>query len=143
MIPFFTERFETQMSNFKVAEDGVDNAALRLSDLKKFYCDTATFGYQPSNVKACVDFFLPGRVLFGTDTPMDMARPGYFNSTAVSTVESLSDARACGVGGKEAIFWDNAMNMLGDKVRQRLESGEFHNGDRAGASNLLKVRSKL
>ena len=65
MIPFFTERFSVQTSNF-----GSDLEKQKFEDLKKFYVDTATFGYQPLNVRQCLEFFDEGRVLYGTDTPM-------------------------------------------------------------------------
>ena len=65
MIPFFTERFSVQTLNF-----GSDLENKKFNDLKKFYVDTATFGYQPANISQCLDFFNEGRVLYGTDTPM-------------------------------------------------------------------------
>jgi len=46
MIPFFTDRFITQSQNF----DDTEGLAL-LDDMKKFYCDTATFGLAPLNIR--------------------------------------------------------------------------------------------
>jgi hypothetical protein len=46
MIPFFTDRFTTQSQNF----DDTEGLAL-LKDMKKFYCDTATFGVAPLNIR--------------------------------------------------------------------------------------------
>lgn len=39
-----------------------------------------------------LEFFAEGRVLFGTDTPMDMAGPGGFHSTSL---QSLEESGAC------------------------------------------------
>lgn len=89
-------------------------------DLGLFYCDTATFGYQPSAISRCVDYFGPERVMWGTDSPMDMADPGHFHDTAKRSVED-------GVGGDERvkgmIMGGNAMRILGRETRERLEGG--------------------
>jgi hypothetical protein len=34
-----------------------------------------------------LEFFEEGRVLFGTDTPMDMANPGGFHVTSLQSLE--------------------------------------------------------
>ena len=104
MIPFFTERFAVQMSNF--------NSSLeqqKFDDLKRFYVDTATFGYQPMNIRQCLDFFEEGRVLFGTDTPMDMAVPGMFTRTACRSIEDLNLSES----ERDCIFFRNCMSFLG------------------------------
>jgi predicted TIM-barrel fold metal-dependent hydrolase len=104
MIPFFTERFDTQRRNFD-EDEGED----LLRDLRKFYCDTATFGVSPANVKAALDFFEEGRVLFGSDTPMDMGRRGFFTQTALESVALLPGATEA---EREAILSGNATRML-------------------------------
>ena len=38
----------------------------KFKDLQRFYVDTATFGYNPSNIRQCLKFFEKGRVVFGT-----------------------------------------------------------------------------
>ena len=104
MIPFFTERFEVQLSNF-----GADREADKFLDLRKFYCDTATFGFQPTNIRQCLDFFDPGRVLYGTDTPMDMSSPGMFMETAGKSIDHLQLTDR----DHSAVCYGNALGMLG------------------------------
>ena len=137
MIPFFTDRFEVQLANFKL-----DQASRKFLDLRKFYCDTATFGYQPTNIRQCLDFFDAGRVLYGTDTPMDMATPGMFMKTAEESIDHLK------LSNKEqaAMYYGNVLRMLGahgNPVRVLLglkeiqeiqkvrisETGPVHSGD--------------
>ncbi|CAM9462973.1 unnamed protein product [Chrysoparadoxa australica] len=84
MIPFFTERFHTQMRNFR--DDSQEDL---INDLKLFYCDTATFGVNSGNIRQALDFFGPDRVMFGTDTPMDMGESGFFTTTTMASIEGL------------------------------------------------------
>ena len=84
MIPFFTERFLIQAHNFNEEE-----VIQKLKYLHKFYCDTATFGVQPINIFAALTFFGPDRVLFGTDTPMDMGEEGFFTRTSLQSLDEL------------------------------------------------------
>ncbi|CAM9201755.1 unnamed protein product [Discosporangium mesarthrocarpum] len=103
MIPFFTERFHTQRQNFNEGDE--DNL---LEDLMLFYCDTATFGESPQNIQQAIDFFGPERVLFGTDTPMDMGEAGYFTRNTKNSIEAL---RISGEE-KEGIYHRNVTRML-------------------------------
>lgn len=104
MIPFFTDRFTIQTANFEGDEDyGL------LRDLHLFYCDTATFGTQPLNIQQAIDFFTIDRVLFGTDTPMDMSSPGFFHETAKASVDKLSLSGE----DREKIFSKNFLVMSG------------------------------
>lgn len=112
MIPFFIERFSVQSSNF----DGDDTA--RYNDLKKFYVDTATFGYQPLNIRQCLDFFDEGRVLFGTDTPMDMSSPNSFCETAC---RSIRDLNLSSRKEEEDVFFRNALKFLGPRGAKVLQ----------------------
>lgn len=107
MIPFFTERFNVQLSNF----DHASPQSKRLLDLRKFYCDTATFGFQPANIHQCLEFFESGRVLYGTDTPMDMSTPGMFMKTANHSLDHLT--RNHHDMDMDAICQKNALHMLG------------------------------
>ncbi|GMH88518.1 hypothetical protein TrST_g11180 [Triparma strigata] len=136
MVPFFTERFETQLSNFE------GDGEKLLEDLKMFYCDTATFGYQPKNIKACLDFFEEGRVLFGTDTPMDMASPGYFTDTALRSVEALEVGRE----EKENVLAENALKFLGkagDRLREIYKRGGLEGAGGEGDLGVGLRMSKL
>ncbi|CAN0255716.1 unnamed protein product [Scytosiphon promiscuus] len=106
MVPFFTARFDTQRRNFH--EDEGDDL---LADLRLFYCDTATFGESAANVQQAIDFFGQERVLFGTDTPMDMGTRGMFTKTTIASVEAL-DATAA---DKDALYSGNVLKMLGER----------------------------
>ena len=104
MIPFFTDRFKVQLSNFNL-----DQECKKLLDLNKFYCDTATFGYQPTNIQQCLEFFESGRVLYGTDTPMDMSSPGMFMKTAEESIDHLKLSST----ERSSIYYGNCLQMLG------------------------------
>lgn len=122
MIPFFAERFDVQLSNFDS-----DQQTKKFADMRKFYCDTATFGYQPMNIRQCLDFFDAGRVLYGTDTPMDMASPGMFTETAGRSIDDLNLEHA----DRDAIYNGNILEMLGahgNPVRKLLGVEEVHHG---------------
>mmetsp|Transcript_33622 Transcript_33622/g.42916 ORF Transcript_33622/g.42916 Transcript_33622/m.42916 type:complete len:345 (+) Transcript_33622:96-1130(+) len=101
MIPFFTERFETQAANF-------DDDCTFIKDLRKFYCDTATFGETPLNIRQAIDFFGIDRVMFGTDTPMDMSAPGSFMKTGMSCIQKLNLSKE----NKEKILFKNCASLL-------------------------------
>lgn len=84
MVPFFAVRFETQMRNF------ADQSRLHLlEDLTNFYVDTATFGEDSAALDIALKFFKPGRVCFGTDSPMDMGRRGLFTKAAMASLEGM------------------------------------------------------
>ncbi|CAM9192980.1 unnamed protein product, partial [Heterosigma akashiwo] len=104
MVPFFAERFHTQAANFN------DDAAF-VADLAKFYCDTATFGEVPLNVRQALDFFGPDRVMFGTDSPLDMSAPGAFTTTGIACIEKLGLAE----GERAKVYHRNCEALLARK----------------------------
>eukprot|EP00903_Cladosiphon_okamuranus_P006883 g6703.t1 len=106
MVPFFTARFDTQRRNFN--EDTEDDL---LADLRLFYCDTATFGESAANVQQAIDFFGQDRVMFGTDTPMDMGTRGMFTKTTIASIEALGTTPA----DKEALYSRNVLSILGGR----------------------------
>jgi predicted TIM-barrel fold metal-dependent hydrolase len=59
-----------------------------IAHFKKFYCDTAAFGYAPKVIDLALDFFGPERVLFGTDTPFDATGGQFFTQ---ETLRSIGD----------------------------------------------------
>jgi len=110
MIPFFIERFETQTANF-------NDGSLFLEDMHHFYCDTATFGENALNIQQAINFFGKDKVLFGTDTPMDMSKPGFFTECGIRSIEKLNLSNE----SSELLFWKNCHSMLTssrDKVPQ-------------------------
>ena len=138
MIPFFTDRFQVQLSNFKL-----DQESRKFLDLRKFYCDTATFGYQPTNIQQCLEFFDVGRVMYGTDTPMDMSCPGMFMKTTGESIDHLKLSKK----ERAAIYHGNVLRMLGvhgNPVRVLLglkETQKVHNG--SGSENAALASSML
>ena len=69
---------------------------------KKFYCDTAAFGYAPKVIELAMDFFGPERVLFGTDTPFDATGGQYFTQEtlrAIGDIEMPPQTRAALLSG--------------------------------------------
>jgi hypothetical protein len=104
----------TQRRNFDEAEGGD-----LLHDLKLFYCDTATFGVNSANVEQALSFFAAGRVMFGTDTPMDMGQRGSFCTTSINTVEELkclSSSAAERSQQLQALYSGNVLSMLGERA---------------------------
>ena len=79
-----------------------------IEHFKNFYVDTATQGHEPLLLQIAADFFSPGRLLFGSDCPMDATGGRAFTSDAVQSVQDLS----LGPEEKEAIFSGNAQRIL-------------------------------
>lgn len=52
------------------------------------------------NKSQAIDFFGQKRVLFGTDTPMDMSARGMFTRTTIASIEALDVSPA----NKEALY---------------------------------------
>lgn len=53
-----------------------------------------------TSIPQAIDFFGQERVLFGTDTPMDMGTRGMFTRTTIASIEALGAAP----GDKEALY---------------------------------------
>jgi uncharacterized protein len=60
-----------------------------LDHFKRFYCDTAAFGYAPKVIELAMDFFGPERVLFGTDTPFDATGGQYFTQETLRAIGDI------------------------------------------------------
>lgn len=93
LVPFFTERFDVQLSNFDSQAE-----IEKFKDLQRFYVDTATFGYNPSNIRQCLKFFEKGRVVFGTGEAQIL----YIYSFSLSLFRYCHDRYSNGHG----ITWD-------------------------------------
>lgn len=63
-----------------------------------------------NNMKQALEFFEEGRVLFGTDTPMDMATPGGFHATSLLSVEGCGKSVREGFGFIDALGLSRAGN---------------------------------
>ncbi len=73
-----------------------------IDHFRKFYCDTAAFGYAPKVVELALDFFGRERVLFGTDAPFDATGGQYFTHETLRTlgdIQMSSQTRAALLNG--------------------------------------------
>jgi predicted TIM-barrel fold metal-dependent hydrolase len=89
MIPYFSGRFrKIQTEDQRPALERLPHEPLTY--LRRFYADTALFG-APHALRCTLDFFGPGKVLFGTDMPL--GGPDVVGET-IADVESLGLAAA-------------------------------------------------
>jgi predicted TIM-barrel fold metal-dependent hydrolase len=79
-----------------------------IDHFKKFYCDTATFGFAPKVLELILEFFGPQHVLFGSDSPLDIANGQYFTAETLRSI----DAMAVTSEVRRAILGDNAIRSL-------------------------------
>ncbi|MES2461041.1 MAG: amidohydrolase family protein [Armatimonadota bacterium] len=109
LIPLFANRMENGYRSFEQSGTTFKTPIKRpyIDHFRKFYCDTATFGYEPLVLQQALEFFGPKRMLFGTDTPMD-ASEGEFLASATRTVESLRASQA----DKARIFAGNFLELI-------------------------------
>ncbi len=56
---------------------------------RNFYCDTAASGFAPKALELAVDFFGPGRVLFGSDAPFDVEDGQIFVSETLRSIDAM------------------------------------------------------
>jgi predicted TIM-barrel fold metal-dependent hydrolase len=75
---------------------------------KKFYCDTAVFGFAPKILDIVVDFFGPDRVLFRSNSPMDVTGGQYFTSVTLRSIDAMSISPEL----RRAILAKNASRVL-------------------------------
>ena len=109
LVPLFANRMEMGYRSFEQAGTKFKTSIKPpyINHFRKFYCDTATFGYEPLMLQQAVEFFGPGRMLFGTDTPMDAAE-GEFMANATRSVQSLRVSSA----DKARIFAGNFRQLI-------------------------------
>jgi uncharacterized protein len=90
MLPTSAMRADTMWTLFETAGADLPTKESKpyINHFKKFYCDTAAFGYAPKVIDHALDFFGPERVLFGMDTPFDVTGGQYFTQ---ETLRSLND----------------------------------------------------
>jgi len=79
-----------------------------INHFKKFYCDTATQGYEPLILKMAHDFFGPDHILFGSDAPMDPTGGKAFTMDARKSVEDVPLSKA----DRQKIFSGNVLRLL-------------------------------
>jgi uncharacterized protein len=109
-LPFHASRLEACWALFEKAEMWGRTSVSKpfIDHFRKFYCDTAAFGYAPKVLELTLDFFGPERVLFGSDAPMDTTGGQHFIKEALRSIEDMaisSDVR-------RAILSDNSRRIL-------------------------------
>jgi predicted TIM-barrel fold metal-dependent hydrolase len=109
LIPLFAKRMEDGYRSFEKSGMSFKTPIKRpyTEHFRKFYCDTATFGYEPLVLQQAFEFFGPKRMLFGTDTPMETTE-GDFLTNSTRSVESLKASS----GDKARIFAGNFLELI-------------------------------
>ncbi len=79
-----------------------------INHFKKFYSDTAAFGYTPKVLELTLDFFGSEHVLFGSDTPFDATGGQYFTK---ETLRSIKDMQTT-LETRNALLSGNAKRIL-------------------------------
>jgi predicted TIM-barrel fold metal-dependent hydrolase len=110
MLPTSAMRADAMWTLFESAGAVLPTAVSKpyIDHFKKFYCDTAAFGYAPKVIETALSFFGPERVLFGTDTPFDATGGQYFTQ---ETLRAIGDAQMA-PPVRDAILSGNARRML-------------------------------
>ena len=112
MIPLFSERMNYSLEFFvqkgQQAMPDLPNQQDLTQNLKYFYCDTALSSYQPLAIQQAVDFFGEDRVLFGTDSPMEVSGGIYFIENAQKSLAEMNIDAAI----KKKIQKDNILKVL-------------------------------
>jgi uncharacterized protein len=110
LLPTFAKRFDSLLTLGELSGDVLATKISRpyIDHFKKFYCDTAAFGYEPGVLEIALKFFGPERVLFGTDTPFDSSGGQYFTT---ETLRSIQDMAVSG-DVRNALLSGNAIKAL-------------------------------
>jgi predicted TIM-barrel fold metal-dependent hydrolase len=110
MIPLLSGRMDVHTELFETfgnADLGDSVSHPYSEQFKRFYVDTATFG-SSSALRSAIDFFGPDHILFGTDSPFDVA--GGSTSTKL-TIEAL-EVLDLPVAEQRQIHSGTALNLL-------------------------------
>jgi len=116
LVPLFAKRMQEMWEMFEKEAGLVFPTNISkpyIDHFRKFYCDTATFGYEPKLLEIALEFFGRERMLFGSDTPMDNKNGSFFTSCGVKTIAGMAVDDAT----KNLIFSGNALRIL--KLRSR------------------------
>jgi uncharacterized protein len=79
-----------------------------INHFKKFYSDTAAFGYAPKVLDLTLDFFGPEHVLFGSDTPFDATGGQYFTKETLRSITDMPTTPET----RSALLFGNAKRIL-------------------------------
>ena len=110
LLPTYAKRFDSLLALGELSGDVLATKISRpyIDHFKKFYCDTAAFGYEPGVLEIALKFFGPKRVLFGSDTPFDSSGGQYFTA---ETLRSIQDMAVSG-DVRTALLSSNAIKAL-------------------------------
>lgn len=111
LIPLFAKRMQYGWDYFEQNTGKKQPTAISrpyIDHFKKFYCDTATQGYEPLILKMTYDFFGPDHILFGSDGPMDATGGRAFTLDARKSVEEMGLSKA----DQKKIFSQNILRLL-------------------------------
>jgi uncharacterized protein len=79
-----------------------------IEHFKKFYADTAAFGFAPKVIELTLEFFGPEHVLFGSDSPLDVANGQYFTAETLRSIDAMAITPVV----RKAILGENAIHRL-------------------------------
>jgi uncharacterized protein len=110
LLPTYAKRFDSLLALGELSGDVLATKISRpyIDHFKKFYCDTAAFGYEPKILEIALAFFGRERVLFGTDTPFDTSGGQYFTAETLRSIQDI----AVSADVRTAVLSGNAIKAL-------------------------------
>jgi len=111
LIPLFAKRMQYGWDYFEQNTGKKQPTSISrpyIDHFKKFYCDTATQGYEPLLLKMVYNFFGPDHILFGSDGPMDATGGRAFTMDAKMSVEDMGLSKR----DRQKIFSRNILRLL-------------------------------
>jgi predicted TIM-barrel fold metal-dependent hydrolase len=111
LVPLFAKRMQYGWEYFEQNTGKKQPTSIShpyINHFKKFYCDTATQGYEPLILKMTYNFFGPDRILFGSDGPMDSTGGKAFTMDAKRSVEDMGLSQQ----DRQKIFSRNILRLL-------------------------------
>jgi predicted TIM-barrel fold metal-dependent hydrolase len=114
MIPLFVDRMDYSVEYFE-GKGGRPMTDLPerplINHLRHFYCDTAISSVDSSVIKQAINFFGEKRVLFGSDSPMDVSGGVRFIENAQRSIAALDVSEDT----KHNICRENALNLFRER----------------------------
>jgi len=113
LLPLFATRLDASWDIFDEVGLGISTNVSKpyTQHFRKFYCDTAVFGFAPKILEIALDFFGPRRVLFGSDSPMDAENGQHFTGETLRSIDAMEISSEV----RTSILSGNASSIL--KVR--------------------------
>lgn len=111
LIPLFSQRMQLGWDFFENTLKNKQPTPIEepyINHFKKFYCDTATQGYEPKILELTHSFFGNEKLLFGSDAPMDDSFGQKFTQLAKNSVYDMSISKK----EKENIFSNNIRRLI-------------------------------